>query len=252
MLEELYQALKNDLRLSMEPKKVIYDRYKDYLFIGADGEQKFIVGAPKNKTAECNDIDTLTANAATFDQSSELWYNRNQITLFSNSHDHENAHRVFMKLELSPQFNRCSVMENSKVISQRELRKLLKVDFYGCVPETLVDVISKVNWTLDSSGESEIVRGKASLGNKLTQQIKGLVDIPEYVDVTVPVFKSKVYFAAKMKFYLEPDPETKNFSFYPIPGEIEKALCDAEKEIGKYLTAQFPEGFPIYFGAVSL
>lgn len=246
MLEKLYNALKKDLSKGVNPSFVNFDPFAPLAYLEG-GETKFREPAITPKKAEANDIATIASHAGEWDQG-EVWFDGNRITIFQNRGNFV-SDSVSMKLEFSDQFGKCMNMEDGRQkISQKALRDLLKIDFYRCGPESLVGVISKVNWDIQSNGESELARGRASLGSKITQQISGMVDIPEYVDLQIPVYESHFSFTATIRFYLEPDAETKNFSFFPLPGQCQKAVELAEKSIGDELVKALPEEYKIYYG----
>jgi len=236
MLKELFQAIADQAIKASAPVKDAFDPTKFYVYRDNEGELKTLGSAVEFRRHSVNTIDDLAQFAKDHIdevEMSSVFYNRNSITLFINDEDRRD--RVTIELALSPQFTLMKELKGSA--EQGEVIRALRSTLFGCFSPDLklVESLRNLKWGDESTGESNLQRGKASIGSAIRRELNGLESIPEYIDFTVPVFSTKVEYKATIKCLLDPDEKNKRIILAPLPGQIDTALFEAEVEIGRRL-----------------
>jgi hypothetical protein len=158
--------------------------------------------------------------------------------------------RFVFTMEASDVWATVGGMSNWK--NQKDFIRLLKIDLAGCLPENqLLDTIRKIKFENGVTVTQEVKKNRESLGREITSKVESPLDIPDYVLLTVPVYKSlgerEVY---GIKCSMEVDPtRTDAFRLAPLPDEIERVQYLAIDSILERLKVQLPEGVPCYYGS---
>lgn len=135
---------------------------------------------------------------------------------------------------------------------QKAFIRLLKIDLAGALPENaLLNTIRKVKFENGVVTQSEIKKNRESLGKEITSKVETPLDVPDYVTLTVPVYKSlgerDTY---PISCSVEIDPVRQDaFRLAPLPDEIERVQYLAVGSILDRLRAALPEGVPCYYGS---
>lgn len=211
-----------------------------------DGEIKEYDRKADDRRHEAFSVETLASLAESVSIPS-CWYSRDGVTLFFD--DEERFDSARLSLSYSPQMVKFQELEaKQQPIPQRDLIHLLRTTFKDCGPVDLVKSIRQINWDVRELGHSAVERGKASIGKSITQEVSGLVALPEYVTFSVPVFASKIKSIQPVVCLLDPDEQSKGFKLVPLPGKVEEAITAAETDILVDLKNNLPDNVPIYYG----
>lgn len=259
MFKELFTEIQRDAREKRNPILVAYDKRKDAAYIDENGIlqiKKAEVG-PAREHASFS-IDSLADYIKTHSALDELqcvWYNRTSITFLDNDEFREDV--VKIGLCDSHQFGVIKKWPGATGVTggayqQADLIRLLRVDLRGCFDGAakLIDQIRRVNWEASTTGEVQRGSEKVSIGSKLTTQLAGTNELPEYVIFNVPMFKEHVFSVQPIECALEIDTSGRRFILIPIPGQIEAAIAASEQHIRLNLSAALGKDSPvqIYYG----
>lgn len=185
---------------------------------------------------------------------SEIWYNRNGITLYLDGTTRRDNLRL--KLDYSDQLKFLINIHNLK-LSQKDLIITLRTVLAGAASIALRPIIERLKFNVDGEGHSNIAQGSASVGKKIEEKVTGVGAIPEEVTFTVPVFSNPRFaFNGPIQCCLDVDAHTQKFSVMPLANQIEIAVSNAEMELGESIitavNGSVKEGerlVPVYFGA---
>lgn len=166
--------------------------------------------------------------------------------------DHR-GHRVeFVTFSLKPSDVWLSVKAMKEWKTQKDFIRLLKIELAGCLPENaLLDIVRKVKFENGVTVAQEVKKNRESLGKEITSKVETAVEIPDYVRLSVPVYKSlgerETY---DLTCSVEIDPTRVDaFRLAPIPDAIETVQQAAVQSILERLRDSLPEGVLCYYGS---
>lgn len=255
MLKELYEAIGQQAVKALAPAALYPDREPDHIYWtrAADGTLDYHEADPEPRQHQAGDLSAVIAFAQRFSVAAAVWYDRDGVVCITD--DDRRRDRVALPLAPSPQLATVKAMEPKKPFDQRELILLLRTTFadcLGCCPG-FVDLLRTVKFKSKTDGESTVKHGQRSVGKAIEQQIEGTAELPEYVELLVPVFGSGFAANATVRLALDPDPTTEKFWLIPLPGTIEDAFAYAEDRIGDRLRDALKESdVPVYYGDPAL
>lgn len=243
MLRELFQSISDQAVRASAPIKDAFDPTKPYVWRDAKGEIKMFGSAVEFRAHRVETIDDIAQfyrDHSSNEASSSIFYMRDRVVLLIDDEDRRD--RVTLALSLSPQLVCLDQMKGA--VEQSALIRTLRTTLYGCFSPDLklVDALRNLKWNDETSGQSDIQRGRASIGSAIRRELTGLEAMPEYIHFTVPVFASKVEHKAIIRCLFDPDEKTKRIILEPLPGEIDRALFMAEEEIGRRLALALKSG----------
>lgn len=257
MLDKLLEAVVN-LAIKAELPRVLptpEGTSEDRLYVAVGGEMKSVPLPPPNRHHKMESLSSFASfllHDASMEQWSDLsvWYSRMGITAVLGV---DRRDFLDISLCLTPQILSLQTMESCKRrYKHRDILALLRHDFHGCTRDTLAeDAIRSLKFSYTKAGSSETVRGKESLGRDIVAELSGAKGIPEFVFLDVPVFvEMRAAPKRTVKCVLDIFPETEDFAFTPLPGEVEDAIYQAERQIGIDLEGLLKEkeSVGIYYG----
>jgi hypothetical protein len=223
-----------------------------YLLDVGDGKPQRFEATPEPREHEAWDIDAIVDFANDF---SAIWYARNGIRVLID--DNLRRDCVMMPLKLSHQVDLITGWEksaSSRMMSQKDLIKLLRVDFADCLGQAgeFLAVIRKLKFETATKTAGEIKHGRASLGKEIETAVSGDVDIPEEVIFDVPVFDGAFpALRARVRCAIDLDAATEKITLMPIPGHLEAGIREAEARIGRLIGEKLAKGnkkTPTFYG----
>lgn len=201
-----------------------------YYVVNAAGdmEKKFTEQPLPNDTA--GDLDTVVKVWQDSPDAVAIWYSRTAVIGVLRKG------RVTMPLKESPQLAQLIAWDAARRVnvSQRELVMLLRTTFADCLPAfpNFLDNVRKLRTTKAAEVNSEIGKGKVSLGKSVVAEMSGIDRIPDEIAFRVPVFSAASLLAyADVRVCVEPSPEEEQFTLAVIPGQIENAWRAGELAI---------------------
>lgn len=264
MLEELFNAICKKATEAQEPSVAPYDQRVSLMFRSPDGVMNF--RPPERPPIRQHLVGSIEALAEYAEEhklrgrdkdlagdtemrASSCWACRNQVVLFPDDVERDDA--VMMRLAFSkPLITIMQWEKNPGVYDQKQLQRLLRVDFRNCLPEAqaILDIIKQIRWGETRGIESSAVKGKSSLGKSLHQEFVGLENLPDFLTFQLPVFSQGFVTFQRVECYLEPNEGSTNFTILPTFGQVEAAVVAGELALIDALKVALPEGLPVYHG----
>jgi hypothetical protein len=243
-----------------DPRKRIVpapgEPYGAYYTVGEDGEMTLRVPAYPADTHEADDLDTVAAVAERWKDGGgfvSVWYDRAAAQAVG-AIDGERPRTCVLSLNPSPQLAQLAEWRNRGrvMVPQKELVVLLRTLFDGCWANTptLLTAVRSLRTSKAAEVNSQIERGRVSLGKSMVAEMSGVGAIPEEVRFVVPVFTGAAAQArAEVRVAVDPDPETEQFTLIVLPEEIERAYWLGEERL-RVLLEDLLEGseIPLYHG----
>lgn len=132
-------------------------------------------------------------------------------------------------------------------IPQRDLVRLLRVTFDGCVGSSsnILQLVRSIKFTSNSEGASNIQHGNESVGRSIIQQTRGEEAIPEFFDLNVNVYEQIPYLVT-VRVYIEPRPGEQAFYVRPFPRSVRSAI----EETIAHIKSEVSDVAPAYLGTV--
>ncbi len=191
--------------------------------------------APRQHTALS--AEALVAAVAAFKgDTPAVWYGPAKVVAVL---DNDRRETVTYHLGTSRPFDVLRELEKSgQAFDQRSLVKLLRTTFKACLGQcpTLVETVRRVRLVQGSDAAGEVQHGKSSVGKSITAEVTGTGKLPEYVVLTVPVFRNPdLPFVFPVECAFEPNPDVGTFQLIPLPGELDRAQARAEQAVGTRL-----------------
>lgn len=248
MLQEIYNAIRND---ALRQKDVVsFDPHVWLSYRDTNGNVLFREPNVDPRDHVARDIPTIGRFAA-LNSNGAVWYDHEGIEfLVDDANRRDTVTLAFSKSE--PFAKLADLGSKRAAMTQKDLVRMLAFTFRGCVSADFVRSVRSVKWSSSSEGQSTVDRGKASLGKQISSKIEGIVDLPDEVVVTVPVYKDGAFlFTHAVSCFFEADPDTQTFVLYPYPGQIEAAIDAAEEALFDLLTGSvLPKDYKVFKGCV--
>jgi hypothetical protein len=230
-----------------------WDPYKPFSYKKPDGATELVDARPqirKHQLMSIDDIGQFAKDHAVGEVKGVCFYNRDKIHYYID--DSTRLDCAAVALACSPSMIELMNLEEKRgaKITQRELIWSLRTVFKDRLTDgpKIITAIRNVKFDSETKKESEIQRGKASIGNSIQKQFVGLQELPEYITFRVPVWEGPIEHIADVECILDPDEQTGNFLLQPLPGAIEDVFTKAEQELGRRLAIALGEGHFLYNG----
>jgi len=252
MLAEFLKALAEQSVKAATVSPVLIDLTKDYVFRDGDGRIEYLHGGPPYRSHEADDLETIVAFANDPQwPNAALWYSSAQVVCLLDGKDRREG--VRLTLETSPQWSDLVSQDaGPKGMSQRELLSKLRILYRDNLERAgdIIGVLKVIDWKAGAAGNSNIDRGKSSVGKTITAELQGVKNIPEYVSLMVSPWLGVMRSVhVVVECAIEIDEATQTFKFFPLPGQLDKASVEAEAELHAKLAAMLETvDVPIYHG----
>lgn len=236
------------------PKPVVFDDTKCHAVFKQNGEFEVIPGVRPWRDHHALDLATIVAFAKRFKTDKpSIWYHRSGVVCLVN--DSDRREKVSFALSYSPQLVELQNLEKKQAIDQRAIIMLLRTTFKNCLSRCpkLIDTLRSIKWGVAKDGQSDIGRGKSSIGQSLRAELTGIEAIPEYVTLSVPIFAngSLAFIQSDVECVIEPLEQNQSFQLFPVPGALELAIANAEGLIEQAVKGSFAakdDSIPVYYG----
>lgn len=196
-----------------------------------------------------NSVADLIAAAGKWNTSPVVWINGDAVVLVPDDADRRDS--VTLKLSKSAAFAKLICLNQSPVLDQQALVRVLRIDLQGTINRVaLLTAVRNIKFRVSDSGASSIQQGNESLGRTIEAEVTGAGDIPESVVVSCAVFANpgerELTFTVGCD--LEIVPADKKFRFRPIPDEIERVTDAALQGIRERIEGEL-KGVAVFFGS---
>lgn len=229
MLDKLFAAMAEQAVKAANASPVVIDITKDTFVRQSDGTFAILQAEPAKRDHKADDLSTVVAFALRAPESSAIWYSPSAIVALLDDEDRRD--KVTMTIQPSPQWQWLLGQDaNAKQFDQRGLIYTLRTLFRDnlALAGDLIGLLRQINFKAGQEGESNIGRGKSSVGKIVRSEIQGAGELPEYVTLQVPVWYGPLAkIRVRVDLALEPDEQTQTFKFTPLPGKLDAALVEA-------------------------
>jgi hypothetical protein len=217
-----------------------------YIVNEKSGVSERRVAAPQPKQLAVFDTEAIIALAKK--TNAEILYSDDSIQV-RHSETTDGFTRVLthtMHLRISEPFSVLRTV-SGKVFAQREFWNLLRTVFFEGLTADKIAIFKNVKWTNGGSVEQQVSHTKESLGKSYTHDVIGEGAIPEYLQLSVPVFDIQ---EVRMKRYpvlcaVDTNIDTKAFRLIPVAGALSRALDEALEDLMAPVNAADIKGVPI-------
>lgn len=251
MIKEALLFLEGLIERAQTPQKVKehYDPREELYAIGGKLESKPTPIAPRaHRVKSLVEIIAFSGGIGPA-WSPVVFASESEVVLVLDSNGHR-VERVTFSLQASDIWDTVRKMGAWK--SQKDFVRLLKIDLAGCLPENaLLDTIRKVKFENGVTTVQEVKKNRESLGKEITAKVETPLEIPDYITLQCPVYKSLGETDAyPVQCSVEVDPtRTDAFRLAPLPDEIERVQYLAIDSILDRLKEGLCEGVPCYYGS---
>jgi hypothetical protein len=218
--------------------------------IDSHGNTIIDTGLPRPRNHKALDLGTVAEFAKRFN-SAVIWYNRSAVTAIIDDEDRRD--KVTLTMAYSDELLKLMELQKSKPsYDQRAMLTLLRTVFTPhALPmhTTLIGDLRVVKFEANQTANADIGRGKSSVGKSAMAVVEGWDKLPEVVALSVPVFGNAfIRQRTNINCALEVNEQEQRFQFFPLPGEIEKAIATIEDDLGVTIREMSPEATPVYYG----
>lgn len=151
-----------------------------------------------------------------------LWYAQNGMRLILDDADRRDV--VLFELEFSIPFKALQTLDREPVsMTQQQFLHLLRVQLG--VDKFHVQKFRKLDWETIIRAKGEVDRGRDRLGKEIASQVSGVDDVPEELQVTVPVYRNPGEMEPHtVGCLIELNAANNTIQLVPKPGEVDLAV----------------------------
>lgn len=219
------------------------------VLVGYAGALTKVSITPKPRESKVDSVADLCAAALSYGKSTpSVWIAGESVVLIADDDDRRD--RVTLPLRRTEQWKKIRHLQGNPVIDQPGLIQLLRVDLPGVVGrEGLLPTVRALKFKQSSEGTANIQHGNESLGRMIENQITGAGDIPEQLEVLVPLYDNPGLAGETQSVMLDLDivAAKEHFRLRPLPHTLEAAqnaaLESIREEIQQALT-----GVRVFYG----
>lgn len=164
-----------------------------------------------------------------------VWHSRDGVTAVLDESDRRD-HCTF-PLEFSDEWK--TVSDLGAWLDQRQFIRLLSVPLAGALDDPgLISKFRQLDWSMQQEAKGVVQRGKESLGKSIAAQVTAAVDLPEEIDLYVPVYTNRgERDRHRVRCALDIDPHKQVLQLVPMPNELHTIVEEAQDSIRSRLVA---------------
>jgi hypothetical protein len=228
------ELAKESVRFPMDLKKVEREPDDVYFVINEKtGEAIRRVAEPAPKRMEVFDTSSIIELAKKPD--AQILYSTEIIQVRHSEQSPDAFTRVLthvMKLPRTAPFSALLTIEG-KQFGQRPFWNLLRTVFFEGLTADQIAIFKNVRWSEGGNVQQQVGHVKESLGKSYTSDVIGEGAIPEYLNLSVPVFDNR---EVRQRRYpvlcaVDCDPQTQSFRLVPVAGALSRALDEALEDL---------------------
>ena len=179
---------------------------------------------PREHTIEClSEVGKIAIRFAAEDP--VVWVGESAVVVVIDDGGHR-LETATLALETSDVFDRlCQLRDDprSAWMNQKDFVRLLRIDLAGTLdPVVLLNAVRQIRWS--SQTDSTVNRQRESLGSEISARCADGKDLPEEVDLRVPVYVTdECSVIAKITCSVDVDPSEGKLRLLPLPDAINSA-----------------------------
>lgn len=239
MLEEALQHIGS---VAVEASRVRHTQFEELsdgnwlLTDPASGVIKIVnIGQFEHGTV-CSIEDLLKVADTYPDTIKGVYVNKTQAVLQLRGADQPKA-RYVLPLRLNPVIDVLGACSNMTHIA---CMKMLRVHLASAdiTPDDFKTVMSALKFENTQENATTIKKGEESIGRSIRAKVTGEGNIPEEIRVSFPVYPDvPPHFVAEVRCSVIIDSVENRINVIPIPGEIERAVIEAQSHVASQIEA---------------
>lgn len=244
MLKELFEAVCCRAEAATAPKKIDNGDARALHFF-VRGERVAVEIPPPDRNHQVHTLEGLLLAVERYGTDGALWHDQERITLVTN--DCDRRERVTLRLTISEHWRIISALGTP--LTQRDFVRLLRHDLRGCVPDTLLPAIAKIEVASSSGQRNEINPGRERGTREFAVELATSGEIPEQFTALATVYSNEGLRQVRpvicsLDYSLPPAQVA--FVVKPLPDQIELSMQEAQRDLHQYLTDKVE--IPVFCG----
>lgn len=207
------------------------------------------------RVAAFHSLDALVAAAKHYgDESTAIYFNAGGVTIVLDDQQRRRS-TLTMAFTKTPEWLLLEGFASGTAYDQASLIRLFRLRLAHACPAapTVVAKIRKVRFQASQAVDSDLQRGRESLGKEITAELLQAEEVPEQVTLQVrPFLEVGRGGLADIDCLLDINPHAQKFSLLPTPGAMQEMIDDELELLGKDLAEQLAadpaKTFPIFYG----
>ena len=246
MLKELFDAICAKQAEVKTPTKLdIADPFAKHFFV--NGQVLCVAVPPTARNHTVSTLNDLIAAVKEYGSRGEgsVWHHEEAVIFILN--DSDRRERITLPLVFSEHW--VILQKIPSAITQRDFVRLLRHDLAGCLPDTLLPAISKIEVATSAGQRNEINPGRERGSREFAVDLANSGEIPEQFFATLSVYATaglRQPRRIKMSLDYTLPPAQVTFQVAAMPDELEVAMQDAQAELHKLLCEAIE--IPVFHG----
>ena len=217
MLRELFETIAAQAVLAYGPHVHTVEGGESELIV-ISGEVTSKEPLPNRRQHQFASVEALKSAIGRWCDGGTVWHNEERVVVVF---DDLNRRDVgVLPLRRSPQFYLLEKLGKDG-LDHRTFIRTLRHDLAYTGVEGLLSLVRKVEFKRHNDGRSDIGHGKESLGRAVEAAVTTTDELPEEVDLSVPLYETEGCAANEsVRCSLDIDISTERFSLVPLPGQL--------------------------------
>lgn len=209
-----------------------------HVIIAQNGDWELHDLPPDRREHQVEDLPSFY-EAVGFYSAPVVYFNSDRIVAILDDNVRKDC--VTLDLHQDARFLELKSLTEGRAFDHKSFLRWLRNSMSGAVDSLFVELIRAVNFTQQSEGSSHIAAGTEKLGKSIVGKVLVQGEVPEYVNLTVPVFSNRgLNHSYPLRLNLEMDIGQQKFIVYAPEPEINRVTLEAESWIGKELRTNLP------------
>lgn len=187
-----------------------------------------------------------------------IYYNERGVTVVLDDQERRRS-TLSMPFSKTPEWQLLEGFVNGTLYDQGSLIRLFRLRLQHACPAwgTVVAKVRKVRFTASQAVDSDVQRGRESLGKEITAELMNADEVPETVTLHVrPFHEVGRGGLAAIDCLLDINPHAQKFALVPQPGAMQEVIDDELGLLAKDLAELLGEApgssagwsFPVFYG----
>ena len=251
MIQEALQYLAN---LATESQRAEFgvrdDRYVIVKRTG--GEVSWVAGPPRPRSIDIDSFGSFIEACKHYSAQAVFHCAEQCIAVLDDGETSDRLDVINFTLAKSGVACVAESLNRGETLSQREFISLLRHELYGCVPETILPAVRKMDASSHGRGVSEVQAGRERGTREFVAELANASEIPEVFPITFYCCESLTSITSVSVVhctlsYTLPPADVK-FTVRTIPGELDRAVAKVQEELGEALRGEL-QGIPVFYGS---
>lgn len=251
MLREFLELLQTTAVEAAGPQKLAIES-KRIAYFSIGGKRESIAIPPPPRTHQVQDVASFLRAASRYGPEADtsvgpsLWHNDTSLIAILNDVE-DRYDTVTLKLVQSETFQWLTKI-GSVTMDQRTMVRALRTTLNGCVPESLLPAIRKLEVSTAGKTSSDMTHGRERGTKEFASELAGTAAIPEEIQVICRVYDTfDINLAVSVRCALDIQLPQMEFRLIPLPNQLTTALAETQSYIHSLLCEDWSPEL-VFFG----